>query len=752
MTSSSSTMLFDANGNGIFGEPDDNIKQLVGGTFTIMARDTEQGTGIEITATDVLGRFGYNTYATLNTAPVAFLDGYNTNEDTQLVVPVPGVLGNDIDVDVDPLTAILVAGPSHGSLALNADGSFTYAPDLNYNGPDSFTYKANDEIADSNVATVTLAVTAVNDVPVAVADAYSTDEDAPLLVPAPGVLGNDSDVDSAVLSAVKITDPAHGSLVLNADGSFTYRPSLNFNGSDSFTYKANDGSADSNTVTVTIRVTPINDAPVADAQSVPTDEDIAVAITLTASDVDSSSLTYAIVTPPGHGTLSGTPPIVTYTPASNYHGSDSFTFKANDGSVDSAPATVTIKITPVNDAPTITVSTATQTVQYSDGIDEVTVSVEDIDSFGSSIQVTKSWKVNDGVWQNNLPADLSLSNEPCADNGAGTTCQWKLSGIADVPAGAYVNKITVSDGPLASDVQIEIKVDPEDASVAFDDNNDVGVQVATPGGASGEFDLTVYVRETQPDLPEGLGAYGDINLAQVSMVLQPVGPGSPVSGNCESVPGGTGTGYDSFLTTTCDFDNVPVNTYTVQVTVNGGYYTGYAEDVLVVYDPSLGFATGGGWFYWPIDPEEEPPYEGYPGDRTNFGFTMKYNKKGTTVQGSLLLIRHLFDGSIYRVKSNALYGLALGKSPDGNGGTFGWASFSGKATYLEPGWSEPIGNHEFIVYLEDRDEPGHGVDRFWMEVKDQNREVIDEMSMGRDGEGYVLSIEIEGGNIVVPHR
>jgi len=231
-----------------------------------------------------------------------------------------------------------------------------------------------------------------------------------------------------------------------------------------------------------------------------------------------------------------------------------------------------------------------------------------------------------------------------------------------------------------------------------------------------------------------------------------VGPGSPVSGNCESVPGGTGTGYDSFLTTTCDFDNVPVNTYTVQVTVNGGYYTGYAEDVLVVYDPSLGFATGGGWFYWPIDPEEEPPYEGYPGDRTNFGFTMKYNKKGTTVQGSLLLIRHLFDGSIYRVKSNALYGLALGKSPDGNGDTFGWASFSGKATYLEPGWSEPIGNHEFIVYLEDRDEPGHGVDRFWMEVKDQNREVTDEMSMGRDGEGYVLSIEIEGGNIVVPHR
>jgi hypothetical protein len=155
-----------------------------------------------------------------------------------------------------------------------------------------------------------------------------------------------------------------------------------------------------------------------------------------------------------------------------------------------------------------------------------------------------------------------------------------------------------------------------------------------------------------------------------------------------------GNGYDAKLTINCTFDGIPVNTYTVQSVIDGGYYSGYGEDVLVVYDPSLGFTTGGGWFYWPDT-----------NDKTNFGYTMKYNKKGQKVKGNLLLIRHMTDGSIFRVKSNALYGLALGQS-----GGIGWASFSGKSTYLEPGWSEPIGNHEFLVYVEDHGKPSYGFD------------------------------------------
>ena len=103
------------------------------------------------------------------------------------------------------------------------------------------------------MATVTSTVTPVNDAPVAVADSYSTDEDTALTVAAPGVLANDTDVDGDPLTAVMVSDPAHGTLTLNADGSFVYTPAANYNGADSFTYKANDGTADSNVATVTSR-------------------------------------------------------------------------------------------------------------------------------------------------------------------------------------------------------------------------------------------------------------------------------------------------------------------------------------------------------------------------------------------------------------------------------------------------------------------------------------------------------------------
>src|SRR4029077_1477772 len=114
-------------------------------------------------------------------------DAFSTDEDTPLAVPAPGVLGNDSDLDGDSLTAALVSGPAHGALALNPDGSFSYEPAADFNGVDSFTYRANDGRANSSIATVALTVNAVNDPPVAVDDAFSTNEDTPLSVAAPGV-------------------------------------------------------------------------------------------------------------------------------------------------------------------------------------------------------------------------------------------------------------------------------------------------------------------------------------------------------------------------------------------------------------------------------------------------------------------------------------------------------------------------------------------------------------------------------------
>src|SRR5207247_1368206 len=140
-------------------------------------------------------------------APVATGDSYSTSEDTPLTVAAAGMLANDTDIDGNPLAAVLNSGPANGRLTLNANGSFTYTPNANFNGTDSFTYQANDGTASSNVATVTLTVTPVNDAPVATGDGYSTSEDTPLTVAA-GVVANDTDTDGDPLSAVLVSGPA----------------------------------------------------------------------------------------------------------------------------------------------------------------------------------------------------------------------------------------------------------------------------------------------------------------------------------------------------------------------------------------------------------------------------------------------------------------------------------------------------------------------------------------------------------------
>jgi hypothetical protein len=304
------------------------------------------------------------------------------------------------------------------------------------------------------------------------------------------------------------------------------------------------------------------------------------------------------------------------------------------------------------------------------------------------------------------------------------------------PAGTYVAMLTFSDDDGGSvTVDVTYEVDAEDASVSFDLSNPVAELVTGDGEPSGPFSVTVYVEETEPDIASNGALPGDLTLAVIDVRLVPVGPGGhELPQSCALST--TGTGYAAVTTVTCDFDNVPVNTYLVQVTVAGGYYTGTGEDVLSVYDPSLGFTTGGGWFYWPGTD-----------DKTNFGYTMKYNKKGKNLKGSLLLIRHT-DSGIYRVKSNALFGLALG-SEDGSD-PYGWASFSGKSTYREPGWDSGEGNHQFIVYVEDHGTPGAAADRFWIEVRDKDRNVIGDSSMSSPAATNAETLE--GGNIVVPHQ
>ncbi|HUT95563.1 MAG TPA: cadherin-like domain-containing protein, partial [Thermoguttaceae bacterium] len=218
------------------------------------------------------------TVGPTNEAPQTVDDTYSTREDEPLSAAAAGVLANDTDADGDQLTAILESAPSHGTLTLGLDGSFDYTPNPDFSGSDSFTYLANDGQVEGNLATVSITIEPVNDAPVAVDDAYSVNEDETLVVEAAGVLTNDADVEGDLLAAVLVDGPAQGTLTLADDGSFEYTPNADFNGSDSFTYLANDGQAESNLATVSITIEPVNDAPVAvdDAYSVNEDETLVV--------------------------------------------------------------------------------------------------------------------------------------------------------------------------------------------------------------------------------------------------------------------------------------------------------------------------------------------------------------------------------------------------------------------------------------------------------------------------------------------
>jgi subtilisin-like proprotein convertase family protein len=192
-----------------------------------------------------------------NDPPVAVDDSYAVTEDGLLSVSLEtGVLENDTDSDgPEPLTAKLGAGPSNGSLTLNSDGSFTYEPDPDFNGTDSFTYVANDGLDDSNVAIVTIMVDPLADPPLAVDDAYSTPMDTAKTME---VLTNDSDPDGDSLSVMSVSLPSNGTAVINADNTITYTPNSGFIGIDTFDYTISDGNGGTDTATVSIEVSAAN--------------------------------------------------------------------------------------------------------------------------------------------------------------------------------------------------------------------------------------------------------------------------------------------------------------------------------------------------------------------------------------------------------------------------------------------------------------------------------------------------------------
>ncbi|MDP1828744.1 MAG: Ig-like domain-containing protein, partial [Archangium sp.] len=278
----------------------------------------------------------------VNDAPSAANDAFAAREDTTLALPFSALLGNDADVDSE-LTITSVTGAFGGAVLL--EGALVrFVPLPDFLGPAGFTYVASDgELTASAVVAIT--VGGENDAPVAGPDALTGVEDTALDIAAAALLANDSDVEQQTLFIASVGDAAGGTVELRGS-TVHFTPTLDLNGGAGFSYTVSDGAA-TTTAAVTLTLAAVDDAPIATAASAVTAEDVTATIALSASDVDSSALSFSVEVPPVHGTVVIVGRDARYTPALNYAGADQFSVRVSDGHSSSAPVVIAVSVTDV---------------------------------------------------------------------------------------------------------------------------------------------------------------------------------------------------------------------------------------------------------------------------------------------------------------------------------------------------------------------------------------------------------------------
>jgi len=410
----------------------------------------------------------------INSPPTAVNDAYVTDEDTNLVVnATAGVLANDTDPDMDPLTVIGNQSPTALGInvTVNANGSFTY----NVSGLaifeelaageyliDTFDYTITDGVADS-IATVTINITGVNDDPIAQNDTATINEDSGAT--AIDVLANDDDADNGtVLSIASVTQPADGTVVITGNGTgLTYQPDANFSGTSVFAYTIDDGDGGTDTATVNVTVIGVNDPPLAVDDTATVDEDTAAnAIDILANDVEveGQPLTVTAVTQPANGAavITGSGTGLTYEPDADFFGTDVFTYTISDGTLTDT-ATVTVTVRNVNDPPVITPVSAPPGVQGQ--FYQLTLTAADIDADALT------WSgVSNSFWVF-VYADGVLNGTP---SNAGT--YWALVTVNDGQGGTDDINLTITIEPdLDGDGIIDASDDDRDGDGVANDED-----------------------------------------------------------------------------------------------------------------------------------------------------------------------------------------------------------------------------------------------------------------------------------------
>ena len=242
-----------------------------------------------------------------------------------------------IDRDDHLLNFTLLKWPDHG--VLEGDAPFlTYTPRSQFGGTDSFTFEVSDAEVTSAPATVSITITSVDDAPTAASQTVVTDEDLPVVIALEG-----TDPEGSALAYTVLAGPSHGLLHGEAPR-LIYSPRADYYGTDSFSYKVGDGTFESDPATVSIDIRSVNDLPVAASQSLETDQEVSIPVTLSGTDPEGEALTFTILDPPTHGTLQGLAPDLAYVPDAGYYGPDTLRFEVSDGADTSGPATIAILV------------------------------------------------------------------------------------------------------------------------------------------------------------------------------------------------------------------------------------------------------------------------------------------------------------------------------------------------------------------------------------------------------------------------
>jgi|GEM_PF-649418 len=425
---------------------------------------------LTFTVTDGAGATSSDTVAitVVNRVPVANDQAASTNEDTPLPITLAAA-----DADNDTLTYSVLTLPANGTLSGTAP-TLAYTPDPDFFGADSFTFQVNDGLSDSNIATVSIAVNAINDPALAADDTATTDEDTPVSIP---VQGNDSAGpanENPALTTTAVTDPPNGTAVINPDGSITYTPDANFNGTDSFDYAVCDSDGACDTATVTVLVNTVNDPPTAVDDNVTTSEDTPTTFNVLAndSDVDGNLLpgSVSVLSSPSNGALADNGNgSFTYTPAADFSGVDSFTYEVCDSDGVCASATVNITVTQINDAPVCTNVTPSVTTLWPPNHQFVPVTVSGAtDIEGDAITISVSSIFQDEPTNGTGDGDTPLDGQGIGSDTAQVRAERKGNGN-----GRYYHiTIRASDGNggvCTTTVQVSVPKNQGKKGVAVDD-------------------------------------------------------------------------------------------------------------------------------------------------------------------------------------------------------------------------------------------------------------------------------------------